>query len=107
MYTVKLPPKRLGDVADGAELQVDLDAGGNGDGLDLALHDDGLVFVGPHGVRAHSVETAGSCVRVRRFERRGERVPAQARALDARGILAHARQGGELAEILRLPLHRP
>src|ERR1700681_3823263 len=42
--------QRLSDVAHRAQLQVDFDAGGYGDGLDVALHDNGFIFVRMHGL---------------------------------------------------------
>jgi len=39
----------LRDIADRTDFEIDLDAGRNGDGLDRAPYDEGLVFARIHG----------------------------------------------------------
>src|SRR6185312_9560457 len=85
--------QRLGDIAGLAGFEADLDAGGDDDRFDLAVDDEGLVFVTTH------VSLRGDGGRAA-LQRGIQGMPAEARAFDARRELAHAGQGCELAERL-------
>src|SRR5882757_5139285 len=68
--------QRLGDVADRTEFEVDFDSGGDGDCLDVALHDDGLIFVRLHSSSNSFRGNRRHMLRIWGFQGGGERVPA-------------------------------